>query len=741
MFKPNNKKMLTVLLVVAMIFSAFAILSLAAQPAYAQTASGTVTYTPNIITAGQVLGSRGYLPVIQASGGTFSSVTEFYFYWSTTNSIAGLLGAQTPGTATGTVTTTSFSVTASAPTYETDTVTFTVTSGNTVQSITSVALTALSPATVSSVTIIGFSQSTNSQSTNTVTVKISFIIESARSPATLSSTASVDYVYSSSGASANPSFYYKPGAGTTTFTNALLVPISPPPSLPTPFSGETLYLLASTSSTLSPGSSGVSVMGSTPFTVSQYNPTITLAPSTVGAGHYTKVSGSGFNPAATSANVYLAEDGVAPVSLGTVSLSAGSVSVNQYISAPTNVPYGTYDVYAVDSVSGEDAGTQATISEAIIVSPLSISGSVSSAFTISGFGFPAGSVISAGTTTVSLTGPGLAGGIVSTSVTVSSNGQFTLPISGLTASLSTHPGAYTISITLTALPAGYTGLVTPSFPNAIYVSVPGVSPTLTVTDLITTNSAGYAGDPMEIVGTGFLASQPATVYFDGATYTGTTDVNGFFEIKGSTVVVPNLPAARYNVFADVGGLTANTTFTISTQYFFEDSSFASLDGEYASSGSVVYVVLMGLTPYEAVNVKDTGLHLFGAPWLGTVNFYYGNVKVNDGTYNASTGLFYANGEGYLNISYSLHYKPSTPTGTRETISAYDNVTQSAISGANATYYTVGTAFDSYASSGSSLGVASVSSAPPGASVTLSFPGLKSEVALVPTGASTTPEAA
>ena len=104
MYKPNNKKMLTVLIAVAMIFSAFAILSFAAEPAYAA-ASGTVSYTPTTVTAAQVessyaeIGTTGvYTPIIAASGGTFGSGSTVYFYWSTTDSSAGLIPTATGGT-------------------------------------------------------------------------------------------------------------------------------------------------------------------------------------------------------------------------------------------------------------------------------------------------------------------------------------------------------------------------------------------------------------------------------------------------------------------------------------------------------------------------------------------------------------------------------------------------------------------------------------------------------------------
>jgi len=83
MFKPNNKKMLTVLITLAMVFSALAVMSFAAQPAYA--ASGTVTYNPTVFTAG--VPTQTY-----ASGGAFGSGSTVYFYFSTTDSSTGIVG-------------------------------------------------------------------------------------------------------------------------------------------------------------------------------------------------------------------------------------------------------------------------------------------------------------------------------------------------------------------------------------------------------------------------------------------------------------------------------------------------------------------------------------------------------------------------------------------------------------------------------------------------------------------------
>ncbi|MEM3859956.1 MAG: hypothetical protein QW478_11245, partial [Candidatus Micrarchaeaceae archaeon] len=79
MFKTNNKKMLTVIVAVAMIFSAFAILSFTAQPAYA--ASGSITLDPTVF-------AKGTATITLANGGTFGSGATVYFYLSNTTAFS-----------------------------------------------------------------------------------------------------------------------------------------------------------------------------------------------------------------------------------------------------------------------------------------------------------------------------------------------------------------------------------------------------------------------------------------------------------------------------------------------------------------------------------------------------------------------------------------------------------------------------------------------------------------------------
>ena len=83
MYKPNNKKMLTVLISVTMVLSALAIIAFAATPAYA--ASGTITSDPtNFAITGGALEST----IVVFNGGTFASSATVNFYLSSSTTFS-----------------------------------------------------------------------------------------------------------------------------------------------------------------------------------------------------------------------------------------------------------------------------------------------------------------------------------------------------------------------------------------------------------------------------------------------------------------------------------------------------------------------------------------------------------------------------------------------------------------------------------------------------------------------------
>ena len=107
MSKTNTKKMLTVMISIAMVFSALAILSFAAEPAFAQSASGT--FYANIAPASSPSSSGGTILTPLASPApmiflnhnseALTAGQTVDFYWSTTTAASGIVGG-VAGTAT-----------------------------------------------------------------------------------------------------------------------------------------------------------------------------------------------------------------------------------------------------------------------------------------------------------------------------------------------------------------------------------------------------------------------------------------------------------------------------------------------------------------------------------------------------------------------------------------------------------------------------------------------------------------
>lgn len=92
MTRLNSKKMLTVLISVAMIFSALAVVSLMAQPAYAS-GTGLSSITPTVFgeTSGVVTATTVEAP--NAGSSVYTSGSTIYFYLSTKDSSSGIIGS------------------------------------------------------------------------------------------------------------------------------------------------------------------------------------------------------------------------------------------------------------------------------------------------------------------------------------------------------------------------------------------------------------------------------------------------------------------------------------------------------------------------------------------------------------------------------------------------------------------------------------------------------------------------
>jgi archaellum component FlaC len=330
----------------------------------------------------------------------------------------------------------------------------------------------------------------------------------------------------------------------------------------------------------------------------------------------------------------------------------------------------------------------------ITVSPISTQGAAGSSFTITGNGFVAGQVISGfsststGTSSIVFYQGSLTDNVYYSTVTVGSNGYFTVTVT-LAASFkasSFSPGPVDVKIVLT------TPSATDEFTNAVYYSVPGISPTIVLYDEYTggittsTGATGYVGDPLLVLVWGFPASSSVNVYFDSSIFTFTTDANGFAQYSTS---VPAVPGGSYSVFGVSNGIAAATAypFEVLGSLTITDSAGNPLSTssyiEYAAAGSAVTVSLTGYAPYQEFTITDTGL---ANQNLG-LYYYYGivSVTITNGSFDSSTMNFVANGQGVLTLTYNLKYKAST--GTSETIA----VSSSGTSVGSATYKAVGKA--------------------------------------------------
>jgi hypothetical protein len=581
MFKPNNKKMLTVLITLAMIFSALAVISMAAQPVYAT--SPNMTSDPAFFVPGVTTVSY-----IAASGVSFPVGSVIYFYISTSTSATGIIGS---------------------------------------------------------------------------------------------------YVGSTSLT-----------AGSSTLANVVNI------TIPSSVSPGSYYLLASDSS--SSTAAGATFPAFASITVSSISPEIALSTSSQVAGgtiYISSVASHPFDPGSTI-EVFLNYPGSPNVLITSVTTtSAGLIPSLTSFTVPTNEPQGTYTVVAQETSplstafpnggpDGITADASFTLYPSITVSVPDISGSTSSAFTITGYGFTADATIAPYTTTPTAV---TVGGVnaVQAGTTVSSSGSFTLSITNLAASITTT-GPQTIVIT--------TSPVTPSssFPNIIYVSRPTGIPQITVTDRITSTNSGYVGDHLSIVVLNMLASSPITVYMAGTTIvSGSTDGNGFFSSTSGSV--PAVPGGTYGVYAEIATPGASSVSTVSeyafTQYTvlprisFMQTSTTPITGEYTPVGASVTVSGTGLAPNAEYAITDTGLISAG----GTGNVVYDSIVLGFSTY---TGLTTSNtiapddmgvisdATGSFSISYFITYK-NLPTGANETIS----VSGPAMTAQSTYYYAIGAA--------------------------------------------------
>ncbi|MEM4084713.1 MAG: hypothetical protein QW752_06720, partial [Thermoplasmata archaeon] len=555
MYKPTTKKMLTVLIAVAMIFSALAILSFAAQPAYA--ASGSFTTDPTVFAV------SSSTVVEFPTGGTFTSGATVTFYVNTVDTFPS--GAVSIGTLT--------------------------------------------------------------------------------LPPSVTSLAGL----------------------TTTFNTAGLTP-------------GTYYLAATDGSGFASGGT---------ITVSSLTPEIALSGSTQAGGTavISSVSGHPFDPS-SDVEVYLNYAG-STVLISSISIGAdGYIPASTTFSIPSDIPQATYSVVAQELASGSppNAGITADASffltPSISVSVTDISGSTSSTFTITGYGFAANAVIASYTSSNSAV---TVGGVdaLQSGTTTSPDGGFSLPVNGLATAI-TRTGPQTIVITTS--PATTSN----SFAAAVYVSTPTGIPQLTITDTVTSTNSGHVGDTVDLIVLNMLASSSVTITMAGSTLTTlSTDPNGFLS---TTATVPAVAGGTYTVFAYILSSGTVTESVTSSFQVLPLITFGSppITGEYAPIGATISVAGTGLTPNTEYAVTDTGFISLG----GTGNIFYdvhtgtvsSSISLTSGTVAANHMGIVTTATGEFAFSYTANYGVIA-TGSNETI----EVTGGSLSPQSTYYYAIGPA--------------------------------------------------
>lgn len=631
MYKPNNKKMLTVLIAAAMVFSAFAILTFAATPVYAS-ASGTVIYNPSTLGVGTLSSGKGtpVTTVAYTSGGTFSSGDTIYFYLSTTDSSTGLVatGGGTDYYAIGTTV-----LTASSPTALSQAVTFfplessvpSVYSGSAYS-----AAATLAPGTY-------------------------YILASDQIPSSIATP------------SALTSFAFPAAATQIVVQTASLTILN------------ALNNLAATgSNALAVGGTGIAYgtgfdSGATVSVTLSY-PGGTVLVST------TASSSGGFVATFT-----------VPVIAGTY----GTGSLDNTYLGPSNgqMPYTAVaqetNAYSSSySQGGITADSTFDVAPTLTVSPADFNGGAGSTLTISGTGFPGGASIASSSTTspstsIEITNYGVSTGGTNTyhaAVTVSSTGTFTVTVT--TVSKLSTTGPYSVYITMSDT-SPYATSITELFYPAVFVSVPNPQAPgfffLPYPDSVTSD---YYPSMSSLIAAvyDFPAGATVSIYI-GSTLLGSVTTDSLGYAMSSVSTMPAMPAGSYVVTAvdsSIGLATVPTSpssaigtttnqLVLTALFSVSDpianslaSASATTAPEYVPQNGTLTLSAYGLAPHTEYAPTD-------ASGVGNIAEYGTSVTVLVGSIAANGLGFKAASNGTLIFTYQPYYGTYVTTGTLDTI--------------------------------------------------------------------------
>lgn len=611
MTKINSKKMLTVMIALAMIFSALAVISFAAQPAYAA-ASGTVTYNPTTFGVTSTSPTNGAVTTVAfVSGGTFSSGATVYFYLSTTDSATGLaLGGYAIGaTVLGSSSPTSLD---QAVTFFPATATFSgVDTAGTV--VTPGTYDILASQVTPPTTTAGLTTGTGSfafpaAATQFVVQTASLtILNALNDGAAIGSNAltvgGTGIAYGTgfdSGASVNFYLSYPGGTTLTTGTANSFGTVEATFTVPA-LSGTVNSTLATTVFTTA-----------TPYTVvaEEMN---SYSASTFPQGGITADSSMDIAPTLTVSPVDIAGTSGTSLTLTGTGFPAGGVAAASSSSSPST------------SIQIETLGSA------------------------------------------------LASGTYHSAATVSSSGQFSVTVT-TASSLTSYTGPLAILITLSDT-SPYKTTIYEYFSPALYVSIPNPqSPGFFFEPSKVLGSYYPVVSPLTAAVYDFPASALVSIYL-GSTLIGnvTTDSNGFGQLP-VTAALPAIPAGTYSATAvDVSSHlvalpTTGVTSSISVLSFFAAADPAG-NSLYTSGylASIEYVPQNGTIAVSAYGLAPGTLYSPVDSVIGNIVSYGTNVTVAVGSVYSSTALLAAS-NGTLIFSYQPFYGfYGITTSTSETI--------------------------------------------------------------------------
>ena len=459
-------------------------------------------------------------------------------------------------------------------------------------------------------------------------------------------------------------------AGTTTLSNAVV----------------TFSTLASTTAYIAASDdSGSTFTSAVAVTVTSTNPTISVSSASRTPGQTETVTGSGFD-SGSSVTLYLNyASGTTLIS----SVTASALSNGVTFTVPNNLPGSltgvSYNIVAQESSSsstyyGITADSSFKVTPEVVVSPISISGALSSSFTVTGHGFPASDSFAASTSlnpadTIAFDG---VDALVS-SFSSDSTGSFTVTASGISGAspLNTY-GPFGVYVTdSSAVNFTKVGSIIVSVPNPVTLGFKYyVSPT--------TGSTFNVNDSATITVWDFPASQSVTFWLGPyAAGSLTTDANGAGTI---TTVVPAVAGGTYTPVAvnAAASLTTSptsgtTSYTITAFFQAVDPSATALTtstAEYLPSSGLITIQAYGLDPTTtSYDFYDSQVATSSSgSGIGATGGLVTSVAV--GSQSSSTGEFQPASNGTLIFAYSPGYSSlSSPpnTGTSVTITSANSV--------------------------------------------------------------------